>query len=190
MMPAALDRLEDRLRSRGRQQLTIDGFRRAGVLVPLLETDDGLEVLFTVRSSSLPHHAGQIAFPGGGVEPGEGAVGAALRETYEEIGVAVAPEAVLGCLDDHPSPARYVATPVVARVPWPQMMALNPSEVDEVFTVPLGDLAALEPHSEVRQLQQQDRRRIYWYEWGERTIWGFTGNVVKNLLYQLEESAH
>ncbi len=180
-MTATVDGLRHRLAQAERVRMDIPGFRRAAVLVPLLEGDDGLELLFTVRSSSLSNHAGQIAFPGGGMEDGEELVNAALRETLEEVGLRVAPEEVLGTLSDHPSPARYVATPVVARVPWPQPLRLNPREVADVFTVPLAELEAIEPTSEVRELRSY-RRRIYAYPWHDRLIWGFTGNVVKNLL--------
>lgn len=185
MTTESLDSLRSRLQRAERVGMEIPGFRRAAVLVPLLDAPDGLELLFTVRSASLANHAGQIAFPGGGMEEGEALVGAALRETEEEVGLRVVPEAVLGLLSDHPSPAGYVATPVVARVPWPQPLRLNPREVTEAFTVPLRELAAVEPRSEVRQLRDY-RRRIYAFPWRGRSIWGFTGNVVKNLLDVLE----
>lgn len=174
-------RLSRRLAERSRATMQIDGFRRAGVLVPLLDAPSGLELLFTVRASTLPHHPGQIAFPGGGLERREGVVAAALREAREEIGIEVERDVVLGCLDDHPSPARYVATPVVALIRWPQPTRLNRAEVDEVFTAPLAELLTLSPTSEERQLLEY-RRRLYSYGWRGRTIWGFTGNVLKELL--------
>jgi len=182
---SAIQGLRERLERAERVAMEIPGFRRAAVLVPLLEAPGGLELLFTVRASSLANHAGQIAFPGGGMEQGEALVEAALRETEEEVGLRVPVEAVLGILSDHPSPAGYVATPVVARISWPQPLALNPVEVADTFTTPLRDLAAIEPRSEVRQLRDY-RRRIYSYPWQGRDIWGFTGNVVKNLLDVLE----
>lgn len=177
--------LQARLDLAERVAMDIPGFRRAAVLVPLLEAPGGLELLFTVRSPLLSSHAGQISFPGGGMEQGEQLVDAALRETEEEVGLRVASTAVLGTLSDHPSPAGYVATPVVARVPWPQRLTLNPREVADVFTVPLVELAAIEPGSEVKRLRDY-RRRIYSFPWRDRLIWGFTGNVVKNLLDVLE----
>ncbi len=184
-MTPTLQGLKERLERMERVVMEIPGFRRAAVLVPLLEGPEGLELLFTVRSSSLSNHAGQIAFPGGRMEDGEALVEAALRETEEEVGLRVPAEAVLGVLSDHPSPAGYVATPVVARIPWPQPLVVNPREVADVFTAPLNALAAIEPRTEVRQLRQY-RRRIYTYPWQGREIWGFTGNVVKNLLDVLE----
>ena len=163
------------------QRLEIAGFRRAAVLVPVLDGPDGLELLFTVRGEELTHHAGQIAFPGGRLEEGEGVEEAALRETFEEIGLELPLSSIIGRLSDHPSPARFVATPVVAVLPWPQPLEPNPSEVAEVFSVPLSELTGIEPRWEKRVLEGLERR-IHFYAWGERLIWGFTGNVVKDLI--------
>lgn len=163
-----------------RRELAIPGYRHAAVLVPLLDTAAGLELLLTVRASTLRSHAGQIALPGGRLEPGEDFVEAALRETFEEVGIAVAHENVLGELSDHPSPAGFVARPVVARVPWPQEVQLDPGEVAEVFTVPLADLRSVVPSSQLVSMEQY-QRRIFAYRWGARNIWGFTGNVIRNL---------
>ncbi|MFA5593650.1 MAG: CoA pyrophosphatase [Trueperaceae bacterium] len=173
--------LAERLAAATPRKLQIDGFRRASVLVPLLYGPDGVEVLFTVRAARLKSHAGEIAFPGGRLDPGETHVEAALRETEEEVGLSVTPDQVLGRLSDHPSPAGYVATPYVAQVPWPQELTLNPGEVDAVFTVPLAELLAIEPQTRVAELARY-RRLLYSYPWGEYLIWGFTGNVVRDLL--------
>lgn len=183
--PPTIDTLAHRLAASGAKPLAIDGFRRAAVLVPVLAVDGGAELLFTVRAAGLSRHAGEIAFPGGRLEPGETVLQAALRETYEEIGLRVEAKDVLGALDDHPSPAGFVATPLVARVPWPQPLNVDPGEVAEVFTVPLAELMATTPETEVRTLQHY-RRRLYAYSCRGRRIWGFTGNVVRDLLRVLE----
>lgn len=174
-------RLAERLPLLEREALDIPGFRRAAVLVPLLDADAGPSLLFTIRSPSLRSHAGQVAFPGGRLEPGEDSVAAALRETFEEVGLELGRGAVIGELGDHPSPFGFVATPVVARVRWPQPLTPDPDEVAATFEVPLADLLALEPTSEERQLLHY-RRRLYSYPWRGHNIWGFTGNVVKELL--------
>lgn len=166
--------------------LDIEGFRRAAVLVPLLDAPEGPGLLLTVRAAGLRSHAGQIAFPGGRLEPDEDAVEAALRETLEEVGLVVRSEAVIGRLDDQPSPFGFVATPVVASVPWPQELRPNPYEVAETFVVPLAELRAVAPVSEVRHAWGAPRR-LYRYGWRGRDIWGFTGNVVKNLLDALDQ---
>lgn len=165
-------------------RLAIPGFRHAAVLVPLLDrgpgAGGGLELLLTVRAATLRSHAGQIALPGGRLEPGEDFVDAALRETAEEVGIAVPRADVIGELSDHPSPAGFVARPIVARVPWPQTITPDPNEVAEVFTVPLDVLRATEPTSRLVELERF-KRRIFSYRYQDRDIWGFTGNVVRNL---------
>jgi 8-oxo-dGTP pyrophosphatase MutT (NUDIX family) len=170
-----------------REALELPEFRRAAVLVPILDTPEAPEVLFTVRSGGLSNHAGQIAFPGGRVDPGETVEETAIRETLEETGLVVPPEALLGRMSDHPSPAAYVVTPVVGLVPWPQELRPNPDEVDECFTVPLAELRTLAPHTEERT-HPLFRRKLHFYPYGERMIWGLTGNVLKELLDLLEES--
>ena len=138
-----------------------------------------------MRSSQLPHHAGQISFPGGRLEAGESIFAAARRETAEEIGLDVSANALLGTLSELPSPARYVVTPVVGVVSWPQTLTLQTSEVAEVFTVPLAELLGLTPRTETRLLEGQ-RRTIYFYAHQsateERLIWGLTGSIVADFL--------
>jgi 8-oxo-dGTP pyrophosphatase MutT (NUDIX family) len=160
--------------------------RPAAVLVPLLTDDEGAHLLFTVRSRHLPHHAGQIAFPGGAVEAGESVEEAARREAFEEVGLEVPPSAVLGRLSPLPSPAGYLATPVVASLPRPARLALDPGEVEEAFTVPLHDLEATPAEREER-LFRGAPRTIHRYRWRRRDIWGFTGNVVREFLERLAE---
>lgn len=164
------------------EQLHIEGFRPAAVLVPLIETGKNeYELLLTVRSNELRSHPGQIAFPGGRTDPGETPEETALRETAEEVGIAVHETDVLGRLGQHPSPAGFVATPVVAAIDWPQPLALEPAEVQEAFTVPLHDLARITPTSRV-YTHGQYTRRLYSYTWQGRVIWGFTGNVIHELI--------
>ncbi len=173
--------LRRRLAARPQERLDLEGFRQAAVLVPLLDAEAGPELLFTVRSSALSNHAGQISFPGGRLDALESLEEAARRETLEEVGLAVPFEAVLGRLDEHPSPAGYLVTPVLALLPWPQPLKPNPAEVAAVFTVPISVLQALTPRFEERRLLEY-QRRIYFYEHEERLIWGLTGNIVRSVL--------
>lgn len=160
--------------------MTLEGFRRAAVLVPLIKREDDLELLFTVRSSKLSSHAGQIAFPGGRLDEGEDFIQAALRESNEEVGIQATTVEIIGELDQHPSPARYVVTPIVGLVE-PQKLVLNEDEVEEVFTVTLSELKTIVPYSEDRHLNGYSRR-LYYYPYEEHVIWGLTGNIIKNLL--------
>ncbi|MBA2666962.1 MAG: CoA pyrophosphatase [Trueperaceae bacterium] len=167
-----------------RTPLAWDGYGRAAILVPVLDAPDGPALLFTVRASHLTRHGGQIAFPGGRLEPGEDAVSAALRETREEVGLDVPAEDVLGVLDDQPSPFALIATPVVARVAWPAPLELQASEVDTSFVVSLATLRATDPTWEDRVTDGRVRR-LHCYEVEGRRIWGLTGNVVRELLERL-----
>ena len=180
-----ISQLKRNLPSRPRKALDFPDFRRAAVLVPLLRAPRGLELLFTVRSSELSNHAGQISFPGGRLEAGESVSSAARRETVEEIGLTIPEASLLGTLSDLPSPARYTVTPVVGVLPWPQPLTLQTAEVAEVFTVPLAELLSITPRQETRMLEGQ-RRIIYFYAHqssaGERLIWGLTGSIVADFL--------
>ncbi len=164
--------------------LDLPGHGRAAVLVPLLDAPEGPALLFTVRSAGLSRHAGQIAFPGGRVEPGEDTVAAALREAHEEVGLRVDPVDVFGLLDDRASPFGLVATPVVARVTWPADLRVDPGEVAEVFTVPLALLAATPVVRETR-VHEGGTRVLHRYLVVGRDVWGLTGNIVKDLLDRL-----
>jgi len=177
---SSIEIIKTTLSTNATKPLTIEGFRSAAVLVPLMKTTNGLELLFTVRSSKLSSHAGQIAFPGGRLDDGEDFVQAALRESFEEVGIQNSTVEVLGELDQHPSPARYVVTPIVGLVE-PQDLILNEDEVEEVFTVGLDEIKTIVPYSEDRHLNGYSRR-LYYYPYQERIIWGLTGNVIKNLL--------
>ena len=180
-----ISRLRTNLKHFERETMSIDGFRQAAVLVPLLRGPDGFELLFTVRSATLSSHAGQISFPGGRSDPGETLAQTARRETLEEVGLRVEERDLLGELSELPSPARYVVTPIVGVVDWPQPLTLNRAEVEEVFTVPLAELRTSEPRTEARYLEGM-KRILYYYPWQERVIWGMTGNVLKNFLDVLE----
>lgn len=161
---------------------------RAAILVPVLDAPEGPAVLFTVRAAHLSRHAGQIAFPGGRLEPGEDDLAAALRETLEEVGLVVPSGDVHGRLDDHPSPFGLIATPLVATVPWPAPLVLHAGEVTESFIVPLARLQALTPSVDERDTPW-GRRALYCYEVDGRRVWGLTGNVVKDLLDRLDAVA-
>jgi 8-oxo-dGTP pyrophosphatase MutT (NUDIX family) len=180
-MNLVIDELKKVLASRQRETVSIEGFRRAAVLVPLLLSEDGLELLFTVRSKHLSNHAGEIAFPGGRLDEGETCIQAASREAWEEIGLQIDVANIVGYLDDRPSPAEYSVTPVLALLEKPTHLVLNPHEVTEVFFVPLQALSDITPRVEERYIRGQ-RRMIYFYPYHHRLIWGLTGNIVKNVL--------
>jgi 8-oxo-dGTP pyrophosphatase MutT (NUDIX family) len=153
----------------------------AAVLVPVVKRADGPTVLLTQRHSGLAKHAGQIAFPGGRLDEGEGVVDAALREAEEEIGLARSFVAPLGFLDGFLTVTQYLVTPVVALVEEGFSLQPQPSEVDDIFEVPLAFLMNVAN----RQTQSREwkglTRHYYVYPFGERYIWGATAGMIKNL---------
>jgi 8-oxo-dGTP pyrophosphatase MutT (NUDIX family) len=155
--------------------------KAAAVLVPIVKRPDGPTVLLTQRHSGLAKHAGQIAFPGGRMDEGETAIDAALRETEEETGLARSFVSPLGYLDGFLTVTQYLVTPVVALVEEGFALQPQPSEVDDIFEVPLAFL--MNPGN--RQTQSRDwkglTRHFYVYPFGERYIWGATAGMIKNL---------
>ncbi|MEV6769304.1 CoA pyrophosphatase [Nocardia sp. NPDC051030] len=123
-----------------RRAIDPDGRKSAAVLIAIVKNAEGQGIWLTERSPGLRSHAGQLALPGGKLDPGEDAEAAALRELHEELGIATPRSAVLGLLDDYPTRSGYVMTPVVAWLGHSPDPTPNPAEVAAVHWIPLSDL--------------------------------------------------
>ena len=166
--------------------------RDAAVLVGLVTRADALQVLLTRRTDDLRHHAGQVSFPGGRIEPGDRTpVAAALRETEEEVGIPHAQLAPLGYLDPLATITGFRVLPVVAQVDPAYVPRPDPREVAEVFEVPLTDLLA--PGNLVQRAIEIAGRPRTVLEFvnpmsPERRIWGATASILHNLRQRLEHA--
>lgn len=159
--------------------------RPAAVLFGIVARDE-LTVLLTQRTHSLRTHAGQIAFPGGKVEPEDGGpVAAALRESVEEIGLDHQFVEPLGFLDGYRTGTGFTVAPVVAIIKPGFQLKPDPREVDDVFEVPLAFLMN-EANHEKHSRDWQGRKRFYYaMPYGERYIWGATAGMIRNMQQRL-----
>ena len=166
---------------------TLDGPPRpAAVLVPVVARHGDATVLLTQRAASLRSHSGQIAFPGGRVDPTDASpLAAALREAEEEIGLDPALVRPLGFLDAYLSGTGFLVTPVVGLLPPGFSLALNPAEVDDSFEVPLGFLMDPSRHELHARAWKGRQRRYYAIAFGDRYIWGVTAGIIRNLYEKL-----
>ncbi len=160
----------------------------AAVLVPVVMREEPT-LLLTERSSGLRQHSGQIAFPGGRVDPTDASIlDAAYREAEEEIGLESRNIGPLGYLDAYLSTTNYLVIPVVARVSPSYTLKLNPHEVADTFEVPLSFLMDPARH-ELHSREWKGRlRRYYAMPYEGRYIWGVTAGIIRNLYERLYTS--
>ncbi len=155
--------------------------RPAAVLVPVVDHPEPT-VLLTQRSAHLPDHPGQVSFPGGKIDRSDAdPLASALREAEEEIGLDRGHVEPLGYLDLYMTTFGFRIVPVVARVSPGFALALNISEVDAAFEVPLAflmDQGNVQRHSRDWQGMM---RHYYAITFGERYIWGVTAGILRNL---------
>lgn len=170
---------------RGEPAFTQRPMAAAAVLLPLVQRQEGLTVLLTQRSEQLSSHSGQVAFPGGRTDPEDrDAIATALREAWEEVGLAPQRAQVLGSLPVYTTGSAFRVTPVVALVP-PQRLNPNPHEVAQVFEVPLAFI--LDPANHQRHRMFWQGREREWFampyqdpQGAERFIWGATAGMLRN----------
>lgn len=185
-LTTALEQLRARLAQQMPQRLEAPPpLLRAAVLIPLLRRGEQVEVLFTRRTDTVLTHKGQISFPGGQREASDDSmIETALRESYEEIGLAAASVSVLGELDDMFTwVSGYVVTPVVGLVAEPMPpLSLAPSEVKSVFTVPVERLLDDSVHSTETRSVDGHPYQIHFFRVEDDVIWGATGFMLHQFL--------
>ncbi|WP_239805597.1 CoA pyrophosphatase [Croceicoccus hydrothermalis] len=159
--------------------------RPAAVLIAVTERKDEPGVLLIERPAKMRTHAGQVAFPGGGIDAGETAEQAALREAREEIALPSSRVHVIGRTDGYRTATGFAITPVLATVPPDLPLRANPAEVDEWFEVPLS--FALDPANHVACSAMWNGRKRHFIEmhWDGHRIWGVTAAILDNLSRRL-----
>ncbi|MGF1501408.1 MAG: CoA pyrophosphatase [Paracoccaceae bacterium] len=156
--------------------------RRAAVLCGLVPRPGGLSVVLTRRAAHLRRHAGQVAFPGGSVDPDDASdAAAALREANEEVGLAPAQVRLAGALAPYVTRTGFHVSPFVGFVDPDWTPRPDPSEVDLVFEAPLDFL--MDPRNCLTRVFERagERRRYYAFTWEGHLIWGATAGMLMGL---------
>jgi 8-oxo-dGTP pyrophosphatase MutT (NUDIX family) len=143
-------------------------------------------LILTVRREHLRTHAGQVAFPGGRIDPGEDAVAAALREAHEEVLLPPAAVEIIASIEPYRTVTGYVVTPVLGVIPPDVALEAHEHEVADWFEAPLGFL--LDPANQHRAsaLFAGQTRHYYEIVWNDRRIWGATAAMLVNLSRRLQ----
>ena len=172
--------------------LNLDGNRcagelkSAGVLVPLIVRPDGINLILTKRAAHLSNHPGQISFPGGKRENGDAnIVFTALREAQEEIGLYPESVDVLGSLPTHDTITGFKVTPTIGWIEGDWEAVADPSEVSEVFEVPLVQFMNLKNFHLQTRAWKGINRSYYSVPYGPYYIWGATAGILRGFCKQM-----
>jgi 8-oxo-dGTP pyrophosphatase MutT (NUDIX family) len=167
----------------------VTGVRRlrdAAVLIPVVDHGAEASVILTKRAETLTDHSGQVAFPGGRIDPTDASPEeAALREAEEEIGLGAEFIDVIGRMPDYVSGSGYRIAPVLSIVKPGFLLTINQDEVDDAFEVPLRFLMDPLNHRRDSRVWEERERFFYTMPYGERYIWGVTAGILRTLYERL-----
>ncbi len=159
--------------------LCADEGQPAVVLVGLQEREASWHVVMTRRASHLTHHAGQISFPGGKVDPEDTSlVETALREAKEEIALCPNAVTIIGALDIVVSPSGFVVQPVVGLIAPEANFVAAPNEVDEVFVLPLNEVLDFTRHRRESYLREGVWREVWVIDHADYYLWGLSASIL------------
>lgn len=166
-------------------QLRLEKSKAAAVLVVLREQQGELQLLLTKRSSELRHHPGQISFPGGKIEADEQSQQAALRETYEETGIAPELLQLVGQLPSYVTGTGFLIQPWIAFLTEQVELQLQLAEVESAFWLPLSFVTDPQnTHSDYFAMRGQSHL-VHFIPYGPHLIWGATAAILHSLTQQL-----
>lgn len=161
-----------------------DEVRPAAVMIAVTDRRDP-GVILTQRPQGMRQHAGQVAFPGGKLDPGEDALTAALRETHEELGINPSHISVIGATDRFVTGTGYDITPILGLMPPDLPIIPNPAEVSEWFEVPLRFIFDPANHVQKQAIHNGMLREYTEIVWHRHVIWGVTAAIIQNLSTRL-----
>jgi 8-oxo-dGTP pyrophosphatase MutT (NUDIX family) len=158
-----------------------NGYQRAAVLMPLIWHENQWCILFTKRTETLPHHKGQISFPGGMYENEDKNMHeTALRETEEELGISRDTIQTLGRMDDFAAISGVIISPYVGILLWPQRLNLSVDEVSHVIIMPANWLANPANCEEREYMGHSDV--VYYRPYQGEVLWGITARLTRDFL--------
>ena len=180
-------RLFQSLAIAGSARVTRPGYQHSAVLVPIVNSEDGLSFLFTKRTETVETHKGQVSFPGGVIDRNDAdIITTALREAEEEIGMPRQAVQIVGVLDDLATPTGFVITPVVGFIETLPPLTANVEEVDEVFQVPVDFFIERANATAGMRMIEGTQLEVWYYKTGSHTIWGATAAIIRSLLQRLQ----
>jgi 8-oxo-dGTP pyrophosphatase MutT (NUDIX family) len=169
-----------------RHLIVHERLRDAAVMIAAVDRPGGATIILTKRTEKLRSHSGQIAFPGGRIDPTDPTPEfAAIRETEEEIGIGAETIEIVGRMPDYVSGSGFRISPVLGIARPGFMLTLNEDEVDDAFEVPLSFLMDPANHTRDSRIWQEKERFFYTMPFGERHIWGVTAGIIRTLYERL-----
>jgi 8-oxo-dGTP pyrophosphatase MutT (NUDIX family) len=143
---------------------------------------DDITVVLARRTEQVPHHKGQVCFPGGSRDPGDAdLLETALREAEEELGIRPRDVEILGSMDPVMTVTGFWIQPFVADVSTAAVFRLDEFEMAEVFEAPLGVFEEFDRYRYAEAMFRGERNRVYFFDYGHYTIWGATAMILHRL---------
>ncbi len=161
--------------------------KQAAVLIPMVERNNQLNIVFTQRALHLKHHPGQISFPGGRIEMADSSPqAAALRETAEEIGIDAERINIIGRLNQYHTTSNYMVQPFVGFVDADYSITIDENEVSDVFEVPIKHFLQRENRHQLRVQKSRRHYNVHFMPWHDKMIWGVTAVMLNDLIKQIQ----
>ncbi|HUX98103.1 MAG TPA: CoA pyrophosphatase [Candidatus Deferrimicrobium sp.] len=158
-------------------------FKRSAVLMPIIFDENQLKFILTLRKENLRRHSGEISFPGGRQDKEDKDLEVtALRETYEEVGIAPKKIKILGRLDDLFTITGYIITPFIGIITETVQCKSNDAEVAEILYIPLEVFLTKALFSEKNLVRNNTNYPLYYYQWNNYEIWGATAYIINQFI--------